>query len=1668
MKKLSKILVLVLAVALICTGLVLAVSADDTTVDLASAIDTAVADENGMTTVKLEGNATLATAYTVAKDLTIDLNGYTLASSAEVMFEVSGSVKFNIIGEGTINVDGMVFRTASGDAPTVSILGTAGTNGIDINHTGTASVRIAYVLGGTSTFKNLNVISTVSGGTQFDSFFMMEKSASATGAKMYFDEMYFKCDTVNANNPGQSVFQLSGKGYISIKNSQVYSTSTILVGGYSNAEKTTDTIVDVIDSTLYSNPKYSTARAYCMLFSTSDNWEQNADVKGIVNIKDSFVNGPYRVFVTGHTQASEGGNDLLINAVDSVIQCGGLNSSKDSGADFARGRKIKLTITGNSIYTSRSLAPTVNGSKLTAGNGVRTNSTSTPSFPSDGTYTVVYDPIGNKDYPYVVVKTHDSSGNAIEGALTSATYSVGDNNYLYITGFEDVRSKASQNLGGWFMQDGKSSGIDGSIASNSELGCKKGSLGESYVNGDTYLKYWVNPLDPNNPTEIRNFGTESTSDNDPFFVFGGNRPDDTKDHIGLKYRYASGDNRAKVVVFDMDFATDSYLGYSEFSIVINARKRYTPATADAAAVNGGSPYQNGYKIYFDNSGNISLQNGFVAAENHVTKLNDIGEWNHITAVCYTDPGVSEGRVYYYINGSYLGYSRIYKDNYCYIQGFRVDVRNDVNQQVGSSIIFDNLMVRAYADYIDTTKESDGTNAAGVHAPESYILDFMTAQKKGDVGTSIVAGGRTFDNLDDAFKYATEKNVNVKLNDSLFSQTVCENGQVFTNGNNIPVDPASYGFAVDGDKYTFNEDYWYNAYWYNGALKDVSEMADDANYVKEVVKLGFELDHENLFTEETKDFNLLQSVTQDGWSYDYLATEKVTALVPTLAELEVAKTDANRAVRFYPVITAIDMIYYIKNAEGTLYDGGVNLDVAIEALKTITANDTLVLLDNIVIDESVAISSTADAPKVLNVDLNGKTLSAGAAGTLFEIGAYTTMNVYSSVAGAQLISAVANASGTVTGGSTLFAITDGTKTDSGSYYFANDAIYANLGASRADVNEVYVNVGKFGDIPGSNMTLVADRLFYGHKGGENCVMISDGVNVMAPTASGTILDAYVFDGDLIFKNGIIFAPYKDNIVNATAFSSNSKLSGTRYAGFEDVTITSNLLLENVIIINNVAGISDGKTNNPVVSNNGDNKHVAITFKNVVTTGRLNPSNEIRNSMDGFVAAEIHACTGANPTAGTITAICNIPMTWQSIDLGITESVLAFNIPVYNADSKEFVNFKTFNIANNGASVEGLTNAYVLPVLTGATIYADDAVKVSWKGLGSNANAKTEYYVPGAAYVAITAPTAAEYKLNAVKLVHDGTWTGIPAAGTVMTENVNVVPGYKAESNISGLKANLSLYSDFVINVYIPENYAQYITSVNGAALAGDLVTIGENNYYKVTASKVAKEASDAAVFEIALEEGGYTATKTVSVSITDYASTILAGEFTDADKVLMYNMLSFADAAFKYFNDAEDDTIVSLLETYAAWNKVSVDKSYGNALADTGLGDVFTSAGIVLGDAPAFTLVPNGNFAGTVTVTYGDGNVRNYTVKAGSVEAIKIEGMKIFNFGVNVNITAVGTVAGVEQTVSGTLNLDTYAKYQTANAEENVVAIVEALYNYVKIAEQYKAGTLVLPEETPAE
>lgn len=165
MKKLSKILILVLSLAIICGALAVVVSADAADgYDLTASLTNATADESGTKTVKLTGNATLENTYTVKENLTIDLNGYTFTSRLDTAFLVNENVTFSIVGNGNIVLDGILVKSSEVESSPVIKLGSED-GFININHNGGTNMRIVSTHTGKYEFVNLKVVSdaTVSG-----------------------------------------------------------------------------------------------------------------------------------------------------------------------------------------------------------------------------------------------------------------------------------------------------------------------------------------------------------------------------------------------------------------------------------------------------------------------------------------------------------------------------------------------------------------------------------------------------------------------------------------------------------------------------------------------------------------------------------------------------------------------------------------------------------------------------------------------------------------------------------------------------------------------------------------------------------------------------------------------------------------------------------------------------------------------------------------------------------------------------------------------------------------------------------------------------------------------------------------------------------------------------------------------------------------------------------------------------------------------------------------------------------------------------------------------------------------------------------------------------------------------------------------------------------------
>ena len=130
------------------------------------------------------------------------------------------------------------------------------------------------------------------------------------------------------------------------------------------------------------------------------------------------------------------------------------------------------------------------------------------------------------------------------------------------------------------------------------------------------------------------------------------------------------------MVSEVDFATDSAVGYPKFNVASCVRDQSDGNFSGASL----------FEINPD--GTIKC----LALKDHQSSvtLNPAGMWNRLSMVCITDPVNSKAIVYLYLNGEYMGYGDASNGNaatYHYFQGIRFNISN--NSSAGTVACFAN-------------------------------------------------------------------------------------------------------------------------------------------------------------------------------------------------------------------------------------------------------------------------------------------------------------------------------------------------------------------------------------------------------------------------------------------------------------------------------------------------------------------------------------------------------------------------------------------------------------------------------------------------------------------------------------------------------------------------------------------------------------------------------------------------------------------------------------------------------------------------------------------------------------------------------------------------------------------------------------------------------------------
>ncbi len=273
----------------------------------------------------------------------------------------------------------------------------------------------------------------------------------------------------------------------------------------------------------------------------------------------------------------------------------------------------------------------------------------------------------------------------------------------------------------------------------------------------------------------------------------------------------------------------------------------------------------------------------------------------------------------------------------------------------------------------------------------------------------------------------------------------------------------------------------------------------------------------------------------------------------------------------------------------------------------------------------------------------------------------------------------------------------------------------------------------------------------------------------------------------------------------------------------------------------------------------------------------------------------------------------------------------------------------------------------------------------------------------------------------------------------------------------VKASLTLYNDFTLNVYIPADLGA--KSYDAIYADGKPVKVGVSNVngtvYRVLQIPGITPTSSADKVKIELKAyvDDYNYAEVVKeISVVDYAKSVLENDSISADdKKLVASVVNYVDAAYKY--GGKTDAKLAALVASDAYTGIQLDKNSQPVASDTvtGLG-IFKNVALSLGTDVSFTFVTADDFDGNIVFTYYK-NGRRFveTKKAGPDMTIKVS-VRAFDLMKDIKVSYGGEKVG-------TYNLAAYVEAAKAlNPDDTaLIDLLDALWIYSEQAQTIAAA-----------
>ena len=274
-----------------------------------------------------------------------------------------------------------------------------------------------------------------------------------------------------------------------------------------------------------------------------------------------------------------------------------------------------------------------------------------------------------------------------------------------------------------------------------------------------------------------------------------------------------------------------------------------------------------------------------------------------------------------------------------------------------------------------------------------------------------------------------------------------------------------------------------------------------------------------------------------------------------------------------------------------------------------------------------------------------------------------------------------------------------------------------------------------------------------------------------------------------------------------------------------------------------------------------------------------------------------------------------------------------------------------------------------------------------------------------------------------------------------------------------KISVTLYSDFIFNIYIPATAD--VESIEFCGEAVDMsaitpVTVEGKEYYAFRKLQAPSAAAEDFSFRVGIKSGSKTVYGNWTVSIVKYAKLVLNDtDSTAVEKTLVKDILSYVRSAYIYFECANAAEIKQQIDAIigADYDATSLPDTSKEA-AEVGGG--FDSATFRLDAKPSFIFYPetdkDGNLVYDLSVYKFTQGGKLLEKEIGSADGRTYIKISTYAYQIAENVSY--SVEGTE--IEGEFNIKSYYEFAKTQNDDTLVNIVERLWKYSESAAAYKA------------